>query len=639
MKRTKSTPVGSLLSVTDHYLKKELYDLIKKDDDIFEFLQESSLDGLWFWDLENPEEEWMNAKFWTTLGYNPDKMPHKASAWQNIINKEDLLEVHSNFTKHLEDPTHPYDQIVRYKHKKGHTVWIRCRGKVFRDNLGNPIRMLGAHMDITDLKEKEQDLILQKQTLKEVIDGTDLGTWQWNIQTGETIFNERWAEIIGYTLDELKPISIDTWIKFSNPEDLEKSNTLLNEHFSGKSKVYECEARMKHKNGDYVWVLDKGRVISWDEEGNPEWMVGSHQEITRQKKEYNRIKLFIEQAPSALAMFDTNIRYVSASKAWFDFFKIADHNVQGKPQIEVVENVPENWESNYEQCLSGEVLKDIEEKVIAKDESIRWLSWNFQPWYAEKGKIQGVIVNVNDITKIKREKELQSLLDVTQAQNKRLKNFAHIVSHNLKSHTGNFEMLLSMLEEEKPELKENNIIQMLVKASKDLSETIIDLNEVVSINTKLSNHQRPIELRETVNSVLRSLQGLIMDTGVTIINEVEEGTKILGMAAYLESIILNLVSNGIKYRSDKEDAFVKLRSKKMKDFIVLEIEDNGLGIDLKRYGNKIFGLYKTFHPQVENSRGVGLFITKNQIEAMEGKIEVKSRVNEGTIFKVYFRYE
>lgn len=639
MKRTKSTPVGSLLSVTDHYLKKELYDLIKKDDDIFEFLQESSLDGLWFWDLENPEEEWMNAKFWTTLGYNPDKMPHRSSAWQNIINKEDLLEVHSNFTKHLEDPTHPYDQIVRYKHKKGHTVWIRCRGKVFRDNLGNPIRMLGAHMDITDLKEKEQDLILQKQTLKEVIDGTDLGTWQWNIQTGETIFNERWAEIIGYTLDELKPISIDTWIKFSNPEDLEKSNTLLNEHFSGKSKVYECEARMKHKNGDYVWVLDKGRVISWDEEGNPEWMVGSHQEITRQKKEYNRIKLFIEQAPSALAMFDTNIRYVSASKAWFDFFKIADHNVQGKPQTEVVENVPENWESNYEQCLSGEVLKDIEEKVIAKDESIRWLSWNFQPWYAEKGKIQGVIVNVNDITKIKREKELQSLLDVTQAQNKRLKNFAHIVSHNLKSHTGNFEMLLSMLEEEKPELKENNIIQMLVKASKDLSETIIDLNEVVSINTKLSNHQRPIELRETVNSVLRSLQGLIMDTGVTIINEVEEGAKILGMAAYLESIILNLVSNGIKYRSDKEDAFVKLRSKKMKDFIVLEIEDNGLGIDLKRYGNKIFGLYKTFHPQVENSRGVGLFITKNQIEAMEGKIEVKSRVNEGTIFKVYFRYE
>ena len=639
MKRTQKYPIGSLLSESDHFLKKELYSLIKEDDEIFEFLQESSLDGLWFWDLENPEEEWMNDKFWTTLGYNPDKMPHKASAWQNIINKEDLLEVHSNFTKHLEDPSHPYDQIVRYKHKQGHTVWIRCRGKVFRDNLGNPIRMLGAHTDITSIKQKEEELKIQSAFFEQVIDGTDLATWKWNVKTGELIVNKKWLSVIGYEYEDLHPISIDTWGKVAHPDDLEKSNKLLERHFRKESEIYESEARMRHKNGSYVWVLGKGKVVTWDEQGNPEWMVGSHQEITRQKKEYNRIKLFIEQAPSALAMFDTNFRYVSASKAWFDFFQISDHNIQGKPHDEVVKIVPKNWKSNYEQCLSGKVLKDIEEKVIAKDDSIQWLSWNFRPWYVEKGKIQGVLVNVNDITKIKRERELQSLLDVTQAQNRRLKNFAHIVSHNLKSHTGNFEMLLSMLEEEKPELKENNIIQMLVKASKDLSETIIDLNEVVSINTKLSNHQRPIELRETVNSVLRSLQGLILDTGVTIINEVEEGTTILGMAAYLESIVLNLVSNGIKYRSDKEDAFVKLRSKKMNEFVVLEIEDNGLGIDLKRYGNKIFGLYKTFHPQVENSHGVGLFITKNQIEAMEGKIEVKSTVNVGTIFKVYFRYE
>ncbi|MFA8434469.1 MAG: ATP-binding protein [Marinifilaceae bacterium] len=141
-----------------NYLKEELYELIKKDDSIFSFLQNSSLDGLWYWDLEQPENEWMNKRFWTTLGYNPEEMPHKASAWQDIINQEDLQVALDNFKKHLENPDHPYDQIVRYTHKNGSIVWIRCRGMAIRDKDGKPIRMLGAHHDITEQKKTEQAL-------------------------------------------------------------------------------------------------------------------------------------------------------------------------------------------------------------------------------------------------------------------------------------------------------------------------------------------------------------------------------------------------------------------------------------------------------------------------------------------------
>ena len=139
------------------YLKKELYALIQSDESIFDFIQESSLDGLWYWDLEKPENEWMNARFWTVLGYNPDEMPHKSAAWQGIINQDDLKLASDNFARHCENPNHPYDQIVRYTHKNGSTVWIRCRGIAIRDNTGKPIRMLGAHHDITDYKQaKEQ---------------------------------------------------------------------------------------------------------------------------------------------------------------------------------------------------------------------------------------------------------------------------------------------------------------------------------------------------------------------------------------------------------------------------------------------------------------------------------------------------
>ncbi len=141
-----------------NYLKKELYELIKTDESIFDFIQESSLDGLWYWDLEKPEEEWMNPKFWTVLGYDPEEMPHKSTAWQNIINQDDLKLANENFNRHCENPDHPYDQIVRYTHKNGSTVWIRCRGMAIRDKNGKPVRLLGAHTDISDIKRQEVEL-------------------------------------------------------------------------------------------------------------------------------------------------------------------------------------------------------------------------------------------------------------------------------------------------------------------------------------------------------------------------------------------------------------------------------------------------------------------------------------------------
>ncbi|OHD79194.1 MAG: hypothetical protein A2023_04245 [Sulfuricurvum sp. GWF2_44_89] len=140
------------------YLKDELYTRISTDPSIFEFLQSGSLDGLWYWDLENPQNEWMNARFWELLGYDPKEKKHLASEWQELIDPDDLKVALENFHKHCEDPAHPYDQIVRYRHKNGKTIWVRCRGIAIRDAQGKPIRMLGAHNDLTELKELEENL-------------------------------------------------------------------------------------------------------------------------------------------------------------------------------------------------------------------------------------------------------------------------------------------------------------------------------------------------------------------------------------------------------------------------------------------------------------------------------------------------
>lgn len=162
---------------------------------------------------------------------------------------------------------------------------------------GELVRSLGktyfltVMLDITARKKAEAALAVERERLAATIRGTDAGTWAWNVQTGETEFNQRWAAILGYTLEELAPVSIDTWMALAHPEDLQISGEALERHFSGETDYYECESRMLHKDGSWVWVLDRGRLDSRSEDGRPLMMFGTHQDITARKRAEEGLKL------------------------------------------------------------------------------------------------------------------------------------------------------------------------------------------------------------------------------------------------------------------------------------------------------------------------------------------------------------
>ena len=224
--------------------------------------------------------------------------------------------------------------------------WYDCRDMAVRWTDGRLVRMEIA-TDITERKRAEENLSQERERLAGIIRGTNAGTWEWNVQTGETILNERWAEIIGYTLDELSPVSIETWMKFTHPDDLKTSDELLRKHFSGELDYYECEARMRHKSGEWVWVLDRGRVTTWTDDGKPLMMMGTHQDITARKRaeailaeSERRLHTLFQYTPSmAVQGYNSRREVIFWNRASEEFYGYSEAQALGRQLEDLI--IPE----------------------------------------------------------------------------------------------------------------------------------------------------------------------------------------------------------------------------------------------------------------------------------------------------------
>jgi signal transduction histidine kinase len=229
---------------------------------------------------------------------------------------------------------------------------------------------------------------------------------------------------------------------------------------------------------------------------------------------------------------------------------------------------------------------------------------------------------------------MRQLLELTQRQNERLRNFTHIVSHNLRSHSSNLSGLIGLFRIEWPDFKDNVYFANFQTAINNLTDVIHNLSEVALIQTEDDKQFPAVDLKVVVENAIASVYALAETSGVEIRFLKSDSRFVKGDRAYLDSIVLNLLTNSIKYKVEGRSAYVEISITQADEMVQLEVRDNGLGIDLERQGRKIFGMYKTFHKHPD-ARGVGLFLTKNQVEAMGGRIEVQSKVDQGTIFSVF----
>ena len=275
-------------------------------------------------------------------------------------------------------------------------------------------------------------------------------------------------------------------------------------------------------------------------------------------------------------------------------------------------------------------------KMLTYDKKEFWAKAAGEPLYDENNNIigiHGVFQDIND-EKLK-ELSLEKSIQVIESQNSRLLNFAHIVSHNLRSHSSNLQLTIELLNSVNSEKEELELKTSLVNISESLNDTINHLNEIVTAQAKAEDEKTKVIFDDVLKNVKNSINRMIIDNDAEIYFDFSEAPSIECIPAYIESIFLNLISNAIKYRHPDRKPVVDIFTYIENENICLTVKDNGSGLDLKKHGDKIFNMYQTFHDN-DDSIGIGLFITKNQVEALGGIIDVESTPDIGTLFKIKF---
>jgi signal transduction histidine kinase len=259
-----------------------------------------------------------------------------------------------------------------------------------------------------------------------------------------------------------------------------------------------------------------------------------------------------------------------------------------------------------------------------------------------KGKMLR-IAELRDITERKKAAEkileqnarLLAITDDLKFKNEQLDDFTQIVSHNLRSPAGNIVSLTRFLQDPKFEGDQQEILTLLKDSGDIILGTLSELNEVLKIKQNKNVEKQELEFEKVLDKVKQMMNAHIAETRASIDFDFSQARAISYPNIYMESILLNLLSNALKYKHPERQPHVKFITRNTNGSVILEVSDNGLGINLDRYGHQVFKLRKTFH-QHPDGRGIGLFMIKNQIEAMGGKIKVNSVEGEGSTFVITF---
>lgn len=526
--------------------------------------------------------------------------------------------------------------------------------------------------DISDLKNTLRALNDEHERLADIIDATHAGTWEWNVQTGECVFNERWAEMFGYRLQELLPFCFETWAEFCHPDDFEKSNRLLDEHFAGKRSYYECEVRMRHRDGHWIWISDRGRLISRTADGKPLKVSGTHMDITERKQADELIRaneeenrLLLESASSGIIGVNNLGRVSFANPSAAAMLAYSRQALLGQNLHKLIHQYDGNG-CAYEQDECAMVESYTQGKRATIDNEVFWradgscfpVEYSTHPIY-KAGLLSGAVLIFDDVTEKKqiaeqleqyrhrledlvesRTKELEVAVAAAERANTTKSIFLANMSHEIRTPMNAIIGMAHLIKKDITEPQQQERLEKINTSAKHLLGVINDILDLSKIEAdQMVIEQASFNVMALLDHVTSMTRDRADEKKLEIRFDCDPHLKdlaLMGDSLRIGQILVNFLSNAVKFT---DHGSVTLRAiidqEQDKNFTLrFEVEDTGIGLKPEQQ-DRIFDSFV----QAENSTtrkyggsGLGLAICRRLANIMGGNVGVTSAIGKGSLF-------
>jgi len=524
-------------------------------------------------------------------------------------------------------------ELYNYK-KDGTPFWIQFSILPIKNDAGICTNWVAFEKDITQQKNQHAQLVESETKFRSLVQNSAVGIYILDNE-GFSFVNHKFCEITGYTADELVKIQLP---KLIFPIDYLMVNKKIQDSLFGLTPTEQYEFRAIKKTGEVRWFETNGSRIILN--GNPS-IIGIISDTTERKESEEKVRIFsqaIEQSAASIIITNlaSEIEYVNPA-----FIKISGYQkseiIGQNPRILKTEFNEKNAHKEMWECLErNESWRGVFYNKRKNGEHF-WEQVVISPVFNAAGKKTNYVAVKDDITqKIQLENEKEKLIEELTVSLNDLKQFSFITSHNLRAPVTNLVGILDLLDATKIQDEETlELLEGFKKSTLKLNETLEDLIETLIIKSNKNILFKEISFEEIFTATCHSLAKQISEKNTKIVADFSEAPQHLMIKTYIESIFQNIITNAIKYAQPNLAPEITIKSYLHNGKVVLRFSDNGMGMNLEKIKDRLFGLYQKFHNN-HDSKGIGLFLVKSHVHAMNGQIELTSKINQGTTITITF---
>ena len=532
--------------------------------------------------------------------------------------------------------------------KDGTLFWVDTLISPFFNDEGVD-KYVSIRTNITATVLARQALDAERARLNNIITGTNTGTWEWHISTGELIINARWADILGYAVQELRPATAATWAELCHPDDLPVALQLRQQHLEGGLGHYECDLRMKHRDGHWVWIHSAGKVSSWTAGGEPEWMSGTHMDISAQKlvqaqlsEQLQFVEVLLEATPVATYIKNRQGHYLRFNKAFEDLFGIHRNDWLNKTVFDLVPHDLATVMNDKDQSLFAEGgLQAYESHFVRNDNGeTRLGSYRKAVIRNQEGEVIGLVGALQDVTERNRvAHDLRAAMQAVQAATVAKGQFLANMSHEIRTPMNAILGLLSLLQNTDQTAQQIDYTSKTLGAAKSLLGLLNDILDFSKMDAgKMTLDPQPFR----VATLLRDLSVILSATtgkkSLEVLFDTDPGVPgtLLGDAMRLQQVLTNLASNAIKFTAHGEvRVHIRLLARDPGGCrLRFAVSDTGIGISIENQRHIFDGFSQAEASTTRRfgGTGLGLTISRQLVALMGGELSVDSVPDQGSTF-------